>query len=281
MAGTNGEGPVISGDRLGTNGEGASRPGLIARTYLIFGGLAALICVVNIGSRLIESPPGERAFQTWEPVLWEVSSLIALVSLLWLWPLIYQRFHYARVGRWRFAVIQGAAFLAFTLSHIGIMVALRSLTYRLIGWRYDFARGDLFIQIVYEARKDALGYLGLLALFWVFERLGRTEVAKADARLEVRDGTRTVFIAPKDVLWIEAAGNYVEIHTASKTWLMRGVLSAYETRLKPDGFVRVHRSRLVNRTAIDSLQAVPSGDFRLTLSDGRVLVGSRRYRSVL
>jgi len=45
--------------------------------------------------------------------------------------------------------------------------------------------------------------------------------------------------------------------------------------------VRVHRSRLVNRNKIDALKPTPSGDLEITLSGGRTVLGSRRYRAVL
>jgi DNA-binding LytR/AlgR family response regulator len=62
---------------------------------------------------------------------------------------------------------------------------------------------------------------------------------------------------------------------------VRGTLSAWETRLTARGFIRVHRSRLVNRTKITALKPTPSGDMEITLGEGRTVLGSRRYRAVL
>jgi DNA-binding LytR/AlgR family response regulator len=58
-------------------------------------------------------------------------------------------------------------------------------------------------------------------------------------------------------------------------------LADWEARLAARGFVRVHRSRLVNRARIASIKPTPSGDVEITLDEGRVLAGSRRYRAAL
>ena len=62
---------------------------------------------------------------------------------------------------------------------------------------------------------------------------------------------------------------------------IRGTLSAWELRLAGQGFVRIHRSRLVNRTHVGALEPTGSGDFEVTLTNGRKLQGSRRFRSDL
>jgi DNA-binding LytR/AlgR family response regulator len=60
---------------------------------------------------------------------------------------------------------------------------------------------------------------------------------------------------------------------------VRGTLASWEARLAARGFVRVHRSRLVNRTAMSAIKPTPSGDIEITLTDGRIVAGSRRYRA--
>lgn len=83
------------------------------------------------------------------------------------------------------------------------------------------------------------------------------------------------------MLWVEAAGNYIEFHTGQRSHLVRGTLAAWEARLAAKGFVRVHRSRLVNRTRISAIRPTPSGDVEITLDDSRSIAGSRRYRDAL
>ncbi|WP_298329497.1 LytTR family DNA-binding domain-containing protein [Asticcacaulis sp.] len=274
---------MTSGEAVGTSGEGGAYLDRLGRIYIAVALLVGLSCAVNIGSVLIENPPDERHFKLWEPFVWETSSAGMTLAGLWAWVLIYYRFPLARVGRWRFVAMQLGGFLGYTLSHVGGMVALRELAYALDGRDYDFSQGDLWLRVIYEARKDALGYLLMLAIIWVDDRFSRQAQVAPSARrkLEIRDGGRTVFVDPAEVLWIEAAGNYVEVHTADKVWLTRGVLTAWEAQLAEAGFLRVHRSRLVNRQHIQAIEPVPSGDVRIRLTDDRQIVGSRRYKAAL
>ena len=62
---------------------------------------------------------------------------------------------------------------------------------------------------------------------------------------------------------------------------MRGTLAAWESRLALHGIVSIHRLRLVQRACIAAVRPTPSGDVEISLIDGRVLVGSRRYRTNL
>ena len=130
-----------------------------------------------------------------------------------------------------------------------------------------------------------LSYATIAATYWIFDYIAGRKAASAqppaDERIEVRDGGGAVFLSPTDVTHVEAAGNYVEFHTAAKTHLVRGTLASWEARLVARGFIRVHRSRLVNRAKITALKPTPSGDMEITLSENRTVLGSRRYRAVL
>ena len=57
--------------------------------------------------------------------------------------------------------------------------------------------------------------------------------------------------------------------------------AALEEQLAASGFVRIHRSRLVNRHHVRSISGNDSGDFTVTLDDGRQIGGSRRWRDAL
>ncbi|MCR5876188.1 LytTR family transcriptional regulator [Phenylobacterium sp. J426] len=99
--------------------------------------------------------------------------------------------------------------------------------------------------------------------------------------LEVRDGAKRVFLPLAEVTFVEAAGNYVELHRAGEAVLHRAALADLEQELADVGFVRIHRSRLVRRDAIAQVESKSSGDFTVRLADGRELAGSRRYRRPL
>jgi two-component system LytT family response regulator len=99
--------------------------------------------------------------------------------------------------------------------------------------------------------------------------------------IEIRDGARRIWLDTHDVLWVEAAGNYVELHLRDRGLLRRQTLSAIERELVDVGFVRIHRSRLVNLRHVLATETNDSGDFTVTLTDGRQVSGSRRWRGAL
>lgn len=276
-AGTGGGAPGTSGERLPWQ-----------RFPLLFGVLAAFlifVCSVNVSSDLIEDPPGHRSFQVWEPFLWEGSSVVAVLTLFPLIWMAYWRLHWRGRPLSQALAIHAVIGVLFSLGHIGIMVVIRIAGYALDGARYDFAQGDLGLQIIYEMRKDAVTFAVLFAACWVQDRL-MARVAQpvvASERLEVRADGRTLYLDPAEVLAVEAAGNYVEFHRtgSDKTLLVRGTLNQFEAELKSHGFVRVHRSRLINRGRIAGFEGTPSGDLRIRMTDGREIFGSRRYRENL
>jgi two-component system LytT family response regulator len=96
-------------------------------------------------------------------------------------------------------------------------------------------------------------------------------------RLIVKEGERLVFVALADVERLSAAGNYVEVFTATGRHLVRDTLSHLESRLDPARFVRVHRSELVAVDAIAEVQKVGHGDCVVVLRSGAGVRVSRRY----
>lgn len=100
-------------------------------------------------------------------------------------------------------------------------------------------------------------------------------------RLVVKNAGRVFFLETSDIEWVEAEGNYVSIHTPSKTHLLRETISNLEARLDPRRFVRIHRSTLVNVTRIQELQPWTHGDYYVILRDGTRLTASRNYRDNL
>ncbi len=277
--------PVMNGGLSGTSGE---KSGMSGATRIlppwpllaVIAGFLLAVIVVNISSHAIEDP----GLAIWEPALWEFSSYFAILALV---PAIYygyRRFHWRALGVPRFLGVQAICFVAFSLAHIALMVAIRVAGYGLAHEHYDFVQGHLVIELIYEGRKDALTFILVTGIIWADERLrAQQRVPAAPERLEVKTDGRTLYLDPDDIVFVEAAGNYVELHQSArpKPLLLRGTLNEFEMRLKANDFVRVHRSRLINRRHIASHTGTSSGDLRITLRDGRELAGSRRYRGNL
>jgi two-component system LytT family response regulator len=104
---------------------------------------------------------------------------------------------------------------------------------------------------------------------------------KTADRLAIKNSDRITLLQAEEIDWIEAADNYVEIHTGKHVHLMRETLSNLEQRLQPFRFLRIHRSRLVNADRIKELHPLFHGEYELVLSDGTRLTSSRHYRDVL
>jgi two-component system LytT family response regulator len=98
------------------------------------------------------------------------------------------------------------------------------------------------------------------------------------SRLVVRSNGGMRLLPVEDVDWLEAQGNYVQIHTAGQTYSLREPLKSLEKTLSPERFLRIHRAFMVNIQSIQQLQPWSSGEYSLILHDGTRLFSSRGYR---
>jgi two-component system LytT family response regulator len=116
----------------------------------------------------------------------------------------------------------------------------------------------------------------------VLRRLEHSPASPAPSpdRIAVTKGERIVFVEPGAIEWIEAAGNYVRLHATHESHLLRQSLETMAGRLAPR-FVRVRRSALVNRDAIESIEPYAKGSFLLRLKSGATVRTSRHYRAAL
>jgi two-component system LytT family response regulator len=74
--------------------------------------------------------------------------------------------------------------------------------------------------------------------------LNATSNQKANCLL-VKDGDRTLVVRPHEIDWVEADADYVRLHVGAASHLIRATLTHMEERLSAEGFVRIHRSRLL------------------------------------
>jgi two-component system LytT family response regulator len=106
-----------------------------------------------------------------------------------------------------------------------------------------------------------------------------------DGRLEphilVRAGGRLTVVKVADIDWVEAAGNYVELHVGNHRHLVRSSMKSMTRRLDVRTFVRIHRSTILNVERIKELRQLRTGDYDVLLKDGRKLTLSRRFKAGL
>lgn len=100
-------------------------------------------------------------------------------------------------------------------------------------------------------------------------------------RVAIRLGDRIYYVRLTDVDWIEADGNYVRLHTGSKSHLLRRAIRQLTDELDPRQFARIHRSAIVNIERIAELRVQPDGDYLVVLSTGVRLKMLRKYKDGL
>ena len=100
-------------------------------------------------------------------------------------------------------------------------------------------------------------------------------------RVAIPTGDRIAVVRVAEIDWVEASGNYVSLHLDKRTRLLRETIGTMEQRLGAHGFVRSHRSTLVNFERILELRTLDSGEYVVVLRDGMSLKVSRNYRPAL
>jgi two-component system LytT family response regulator len=105
--------------------------------------------------------------------------------------------------------------------------------------------------------------------------------ASRAGRILVRTGANVHILRPDEIIWVEAEGDYVTLHTAEQSYLLGESLRNMETRLAPHGFRQIHRSCLVSMPRIRKLLANENGDYQAILDNGTRLKVGRRYKDAL
>jgi len=100
-------------------------------------------------------------------------------------------------------------------------------------------------------------------------------------RLMVKTSGRVFFVGADEIEWIEASGNYVQLHTGDKSYLIRETMSNMGKKLNPDKFYRIHRSTIVNIECVKELQSWFHGDYMVIMKNGEKLTMSRNYKDLL
>jgi two-component system LytT family response regulator len=104
---------------------------------------------------------------------------------------------------------------------------------------------------------------------------------KQTAAIAIKHKGAILFINRHDVTTVVAHGNYVLLERESGSYLLHEPISAMAEKLKPFGFVRIHRSALVNKSWIAQIRPDATGKCRLRLKGGKELTVTRKYKKNL
>lgn len=102
-----------------------------------------------------------------------------------------------------------------------------------------------------------------------------------EGALLVRKGDRVVRLTMSDIAWVEAANQYVHIHTGEESYTLSESLSQFQRRIDDPRFVRTHRSALVNAAAIESVLKNRNGTHLLKLRTGHDVTVARSRSALL
>ena len=233
---------------------------------------------------------------SWQPWVWEASSSTAMLALI---PAVV-----AALRRWPIRIdtlrrnlpLHLACSLVFSVLHVSGMVVLRKLAYVPTGLHYDF--GAVGANFVYEYLKDVRSYFWILVTIglyrlWVVRFQGEArlleepdvgppvEPVEQPERFLVRKLGKEFLLAAREIEWLQASGNYVNLHVRGRDYPLRATMAGIETRLDAQHFVRVHRSFVINLDFLSEIEPLDTGDARLVMRDGMKVPCSRRYRAVL
>ncbi|OKY25490.1 LytTR family DNA-binding domain-containing protein [Thalassotalea sp. PP2-459] len=96
--------------------------------------------------------------------------------------------------------------------------------------------------------------------------------------LAIKDGGEVSRVPVKEILWIDAAGDYMCVHTNSETHILRKTMKQLEESLDPRLFIRSHRSTIVNKNYVDKFCSQLNGEYYLVMTNGKELKVSRSYK---
>mgnify|MGYP005992884509 CR=1 FL=1 len=97
--------------------------------------------------------------------------------------------------------------------------------------------------------------------------------------IAIKEVGETTRIPVKDILWVDAAGDYMCVHgNDGQTHILRKTMKQLESELNPKTFVRVHRSVLVNNNAVKKVLTLSNGEYVILLINEHEIRVSRSYR---
>jgi two-component system LytT family response regulator len=153
--------------------------------------------------------------------------------------------------------------LAGTLEHIR----------ELLGQRQAGDQRDRLVQLMADLRGSGEWPIEVADL-----RPGEAHQAGITSVLTVRHGREIARVPLETIDWIDAAGDYMCVHAAGQTYILRGTMKSLEDALDPAIFQRVHRSTIVNLGRVERMRPHMNGEFFLILGGGHEIKMSRTFR---
>jgi two-component system LytT family response regulator len=84
-----------------------------------------------------------------------------------------------------------------------------------------------------------------------------------------------------DVVAVQAEGKCVLLQQNARSYLLRQSISVVAERLESHGFIRIHRSVLVNTSLVEEIRPLSTGEYCLRVEGGREYTVTRTYKKSL
>ncbi len=218
-----------------------------------------------------------------------IPQLFIMMAVYGLW-ILAPRFCWALIHRLYSKDRAEPALILLWLAGLGVVMAAFHLL------AFTFAKLTLFathawlwepIHFLHNYGEVWLDFGGLwlivyivTAVFILLAMPFRHKSPAALSRYEVKDNGKTFSIPLHDIFWIKAAGNYVEMHTVHGITMVRKTLSTIEKEISNSGFLKSHRSALINARHVIAIKPrADSSGFVVLLSNDEEAPLSRRRLS--
>ncbi|HUO15051.1 MAG TPA: LytTR family DNA-binding domain-containing protein [Verrucomicrobiae bacterium] len=109
----------------------------------------------------------------------------------------------------------------------------------------------------------------------------RQLAAPQTSKIAIKAKGRILFISPADVIAVKAEGNYVLLQRENGSYLLRESISEMAEKLKSYGFIRIHRSVLVNSGFVEEIKPYPTGEYGLRMKGGKEFTVTRTFKKNL
>jgi two-component system LytT family response regulator len=140
---------------------------------------------------------------------------------------------------------------------------------------------EVFDRVIEEVRRRGLEDFNsrLEAVLQQLEHGSREKKSAVLDRITVKVGGRIMFVDACAVDWVEACGNYVNLHVGQNKYLLKTTLHRLGSRLDSSMFLRVHRSTIVNTRSVREFRTFLRGSFVILMKDNSKLFSSRRFHA--
>ncbi|MDF2480008.1 MAG: response regulator receiver protein [Stenotrophomonas indicatrix] len=269
----------------------------LASRLLMWAGILLVVAVANAVVEVMDAQRRGDVLALWEPLVWELSSvgvILACLPMLWWgcrrWPL--------HIDTWKRRLpLYLLASVGWSLLHVLGMMAVRKVTYLGLGTTY--VDGSSWAsRLLYEYLKDVRVFFSFVALEHFLSWFGRRRQGEAHLLAAPEDGPpvepvqrpqnflvrklgKEFLVATEEVEYAQASGNYVNLRVRGCDYPLRMTMAALEERLDPSVFLRCHRSWLINRRHLRSIEPADGGEALLHMADGARVPCSRRQLPTL